>query len=357
MKSIWFCICFFCSTHSVAAEKLYIQEKAVFADGAAARESIKDKCNLEEFFGKKIYEVVLIAIPDSALVSNRTPPRNAAVLEDTILAAQGTGGAPAFFAGNTMTIRSDYKVAGQVVATKVSSVSSKAFTTLGGTCSNLEGDADQIAMQIAKWVSGVQNERMNEVGQKSEASTDVNNEENFVALITPIKYVEGNTVRDSIKAECGLPNLTEAYILNQAARDGLSMKSVSTSNDIGNAMRVSISDVNGIAGGIYTGTKAVVLHTDLLKDGKVIASEDFDLHTHGASFGGLYGGSCFIFNKLVKKFAIVNVRWVMKQLSIERQPVKKVKREKRPKLAAQSAGKELNADQELRADKEAEEDE
>jgi hypothetical protein len=224
MRIILLWVCLLCSGYAAAAGKLYIQEKAVFADGAAVRDLVNNKCNLEEFLGNKISQTVLVAIPDSVLISKEAPAARSTILENTILAARRIDKSSASVAGYDMTIRSDYKMAGQVVATKVTPISSTAFANLGSTCSNLEKDADAMALQIAKWLSEVRDDQVADAGKNTNApqSTEEAAVDDDSFLINSVATFQddesGRVISKRSKSECGLERSIPIAVLKYAEK-------------------------------------------------------------------------------------------------------------------------------------------
>jgi hypothetical protein len=138
-----------------------------------------------------------------------------------------------------------------------------------------------------------------------------------IYLITPIEFAQNSMVRDSIKDQCNLPAKAESAILTRARRLNLKVSTIAKDTDPGDGtlMRVTILDADGIAGGMYTGSKSVTMRTELIQQGKVIAAHDFD---KSATMTSLFSGSCSIFEKLITGFSRKQAPWVMDQLGIEK---------------------------------------
>jgi hypothetical protein len=332
MKTIILFLCLFVSSWSIAQEKLYVHDRAVFAENAAVRNATKEQCDLEEYLGKKFSRAISLIEPAAAVISNQTPPDGAAVVNFYILSAQGT---TANFLRKNVVIRTEYKVANQIVAIKIATIASGAFVNADGACSNLQKDedTDATASQIAIWLRDI---RTTQIAKSAKDSDSLDIEANrSVNLISPIKYDDDNSVREAIKEECALPSLTEAHLIEQAEREQIAMKPLTSYDNIGAAMRVTIMDAEGTAGGAYSGTKEASFHVELLKDGQVIDRKDFALHTRGGiSIRSMATGACRILDKLTRSFSVKAVKWAMEELSID-PPLKKSRRDRKMELREQ----------------------
>ncbi len=318
MKNIIFLICFFSCGLSLAQEKIYIQNPAVFIEGGSIRDSVRDECELEPYLGKQTFLAISRVIENTVSTSNTTPPNDAALLTLSILAVQGHGGVSAYTGGKSMTVRADYKVAGQILATKTLTIGSRGgfFGGFKGICSVLERDADAIAKQIAAWLQKLPSQQVLMAGRQMNMATATEmsgvSPKEIIYLISPVVYGDDNRIRQSVKDECALPALAETYILERANSEKYPVKSLSPYKRKGVAMNVSITDVEG--GSMrFAGDKLIKMHVDLLKDGDVIGSKDFEAKT----INGVTAGSCLIFEQLVRSIATDSVKWAIGQISPE----------------------------------------
>lgn len=183
-----------------------------------------------------------------------------------------------------------------------------------------------MASEVAIWLRKV---RASQTASSAKEPDDLDAASRSINLISPIKYDDDNSVRESIKEECALPSMTEAHIFEQAEREEIAMKSLSSYDNIGVALRVIITDADGRAGGAYTGMKEVDFHVDLFRDGKIVASNDFNRRTRGGiSIHSAALSSCRILDKLTKTFSVKVVKWAMEELSMD-PPDKKSHRERK----------------------------
>ncbi len=315
MKTLVFLLALFASAASMAQEKIYVQNPAVFIEGASINDAVRQECGIEHYLGVLTFQYISGVTGNAISSADKTPPDNAALVTLSILSVRGNAGT-GITGGKGMTVRADYVVDGKVEATKTLSISSHGGFFTGmykGTCKILEQDAAVIAKQISIWFGKVRAQsRTAQTGAASAGLPD-----NTIYLISPIEYVDANNIRQAIQDECALPRVTEAYILERANYEHHPIKPVSTYEGTGTAMRVSIMESFGSGGGVLAGEKAIKMHVDLLKDGKLISSKEFERSTKG---GGLMSGSCQVLEQLIKSFSILSVRWAMDEFGIESAP-------------------------------------
>jgi hypothetical protein len=312
-----------CGFSVAQEEEVYVKNEG--ANGAALP-SAGEECNLEKYLDNKIYQAILISTPEAVLSLNESPPNDAGLLSYSISYGQGAASS-AIVDGKKVSVQSVYKVGDQFVAAKTF-ISTRAFANFGKMCGNFEKEANVLAGQISSWLLEVRTRK--EADSDKELKVDsIDVSDNTLYLVTPIEYADGNTIRDEIKAECGLPGQTQAYILGFADKERVSVKIVDSYKGKGSAMRVSIVDVVGFAGGMYTGEKAISMHVDLFKEGQLISGKDFERHT---SMTSLFSGSCDIFRKLSRSFSAISLRWAVEQLSIKRENKQSKKSKKRKKI-------------------------
>ncbi len=301
------------ATSVFAQEKIYVQNPAVFIEGDSINDAVRQECGIEHYLGTLTFQFVSGFTGNAVSTSEKTPPDNAAMVGLSILSVRGNAGT-GITGAKGLTVRADYIVDGKVMATKTLSISSRGGVFTGmykGTCRILEQDVDVIAKQIARWVSKIRFQHGTEpVGEASDGLPD-----NTIYLISPIEYVDANNIRQSIQDECALPSVTEAHILERANFEKHSIKPLSAYDGTGMAMRVSILGGNANGGGAFSGQKFIKLHVDLLKDGVLISSKEFDRSTKG---GSVFSGSCQVLEQLIKSFSILSVRWAMDEFAIER---------------------------------------
>lgn len=317
MKIVVIMLCLLCCGLSFAQEKIYVQNPAVFIGGDSIRESVREECNLEPYLGNQAFKAISKINENTVSTSDAPLPDDAPLLTLSILAVTGHGGAAAYTGGKSMTVRVDYKMAGRVLATKTLTVGSRGgfFGGFQGICSILQRDANTIAKQISVWFKQLPPQQsLMSVSQANVVGTTAIGSESgkeTIYLMSPIVYLDDNRIRQSIKDECALPTLTETYILEQGNAEKYPIKSLSSYKRKGVAMNVSITDAVGGSAGRYEGDRFVKMHVDLLRDGDVIGSKDFETKNNMV----FIESSCQIFQQLVRSFAKESVKWTIGQIS------------------------------------------
>lgn len=318
MKIIVIMLCLLGCGLSFAQEKIYVQNPAVFIDGGSIRESVREECNLEPYLGNQAFKAISKFNENAVSTSDAALPDDAPLLTLSILAVTGHGGAAAYTGGKSMTVRVDYKMGGRVLATKTLTVGSRGgfFGGFKGICSILQRDANTIAKQISVWFKQLPPQQsLMSASQANVVGTTATVGESgkeTIYLISPILYRDDNRIRQSIKDECALPALTETYMLEQGNAEKYPIKSLSSyNNKKGVAMNVSITDAVGGSAGRYDGDRLVKMHVDLMRDGDVISSKDFETKNNMV----FIESSCQIFQQLVRSFAKDSVKWAIGQLS------------------------------------------
>ncbi|MGZ3253887.1 MAG: hypothetical protein ACXU7D_06225 [Burkholderiaceae bacterium] len=313
MKKIILVVALLGTQFSFAQEKIYVQSPAAFLEGDSIRNAVRDECNLDQYLGSQTLQAVarskVNAIAFSA--ADPVPSDDAAVVNISILSVTGNGGS-GFTGAKSMTVRSDYQVGGKVIATKTLTVSTRGGAFSGafkGICSILAKDADSIAKKIAGWLRGVRGHSIADLDMESSDSPMT------IYLISPIEYVDSNNIRQAIKTECAIQSVTEAYILERSNIEKYPFKQQLNYDDKGTAMRVTIVDGDSSSGGIYSGEKSLKMRVDLLKDGNINSTKDFEIATKGSL--NYMTTSCQVIEKLIKSFSVSSVRWVLNELLIK----------------------------------------
>ncbi len=231
-------------------------------DGGAVRAAVKEECNIDAYLGAQVLLAVSEINESAASTANVPVPGDATVVNLSILEVTGNGG-NVYSGAKSMTVRADYMVAGKIVETTTMKVGTLGgfFGGFKGICGFLERDADTIAKRIARWVKKLPAQQTAATIQQPDPAPSnvvmpVTLKETIFVL-SPIKYLDGNNISQSIKDECGLPSLTESYILEQANSEQYPIKALSAYAGKAVAMRISIIDAVGDGGGRLAGEKYV----------------------------------------------------------------------------------------------------
>jgi hypothetical protein len=127
-----------------------------------------------------------------------------------------------------------------------------------------------------------------------------------VSLLTPVTYDPSASVVQKVKDECKLEerlttDITDAF---RRARIGGTVTSVGP----GEVMKVRITHVLGVGGGGWSGPKAITVHADLMKDGKLDRTTRINRWSMGGVFGA-FKGTCSILDRSSGAIAKDLVRW------------------------------------------------
>jgi hypothetical protein len=128
-----------------------------------------------------------------------------------------------------------------------------------------------------------------------------------IALLTPIAYDPTASVVDKVKQECKIEEQLTTDV-SEAFRKNKIGPTVTTADGAGEVIKVRITHVLGVGGGAWSGPKAITVHADLMKDGKVERTTRINRWTTGGIWGG-FKGTCSILNRSSAAIAKDLVKW------------------------------------------------
>jgi hypothetical protein len=128
-----------------------------------------------------------------------------------------------------------------------------------------------------------------------------------IALLTPIEYDPAASVVQKVKEECKIEEQLTSDV-SEAFKKYRIGPAVATADGAGEVMKVRITHVLGVGGGAWSGPKAITVHADVLKDGKVERTTRINRWTTGGFFGG-FKGTCSILNRSSAAIAKDLVKW------------------------------------------------
>jgi hypothetical protein len=128
-----------------------------------------------------------------------------------------------------------------------------------------------------------------------------------VTISKSIPYAEDSGVSDAVRDECKIETRLPAY-LKKAAKKGVKIVLSKDPLDAaeGKALILTITNVYGLGGGIYSGSKSAVVSGELKENGEVIASMSARRH----SVMGMMPGTCSIFKRISKKLGQDIAAWL-----------------------------------------------
>jgi hypothetical protein len=128
-----------------------------------------------------------------------------------------------------------------------------------------------------------------------------------IALLTPIAYDPTASVVEKVKAECKIEEQLTSDV-SEAFRKNNIGPLVTKADGPGEVIKVRITHVLGVGGGAWSGPKAITVHADLMKDGKLERTTRINRWTTGGVFGG-FKGTCSILNRSSAAIAKDLVKW------------------------------------------------
>ena len=129
-------------------------------------------------------------------------------------------------------------------------------------------------------------------------------------IIKPIAFKKDAYIRDAVKQECDLDGKLSQFIKENAA--GQYANIVTDSNtDSADAqiLTMEIEEVQGAAGGAWSGAKSVVIKGSLSQNGKMLGDFKARRYSGGGMFGG-YKGTCAILGRCVKTLGKDVAEWL-----------------------------------------------
>ena len=114
-------------------------------------------------------------------------------------------------------------------------------------------------------------------------------------------FARENIGTTAVRAECQLPEKVSQFVQEYAGKNFDEVKLVDkvSAKTPGKALAMQIVEVQGVAGGAWTGPKAVVVEGTLYDNGKVAGSFRASRFSGGGAFGG-YKNTCSILGRCTK---------------------------------------------------------
>ncbi len=129
-------------------------------------------------------------------------------------------------------------------------------------------------------------------------------------IIKPIGFNKEAHIRDAVKQECNLDGKLTQFIEQFAAGQ---YANIVTDSNTGSAdaqiLTMEIEEVQGAAGGAWSGAKSVVVKGSLSQKGKMLGDFKARRYSGGGVFGG-YKGTCAILGRCVKTLGKDVAEWL-----------------------------------------------
>lgn len=129
-------------------------------------------------------------------------------------------------------------------------------------------------------------------------------------LIKPIVFKDDAYVRDAVKQECNLDGKLSQFIQENAAGQYAAILTDSNSGQAdAQVLTIEIEEVQGAAGGAWSGAKDVVIKGSLTQNGKALGDFKARRYSGGGMFGA-YKGTCAILGRCVQTLGKDVAAWL-----------------------------------------------
>lgn len=129
-------------------------------------------------------------------------------------------------------------------------------------------------------------------------------------IIKPIAFRKDAYIRDAVRQECDLDGKLSKFIKENAAGQYANIVTDSDSSSAdAQVLTVEIEEVQGAAGGAWSGTKDVMIKGSLSQKGKMLGDFKARRYSGGGMFGG-YKGTCAILGRCVKTLGRDVAEWL-----------------------------------------------
>lgn len=107
----------------------------------------------------------------------------------------------------------------------------------------------------------------------------------------PAPYADNAPVMDRIREECAVEEMVGNYVFRHVAQKYPDALQVSDPAELdkGRVLKLTVLSVQGVGGGGWSGSKAILVRGDLMQDGKVVRSAVQRDHSRGGMWGGMRG--------------------------------------------------------------------
>ena len=128
-----------------------------------------------------------------------------------------------------------------------------------------------------------------------------------ITISQSIPFAEDSGATDALKEECEFQTRLPAYIKKEAKRSVDVVLSEAPLEDVeGKTLSLEITNMYGLGGGAYSGSKSAVVSGELKENGEVIASMSARRH----SIMGMMPGTCSIMKRIAKKMGEDIADWL-----------------------------------------------
>lgn len=137
-----------------AAGTIYVQMPAMYETENAARQTLKDECQIDTLLANYVLQQVNLKFPDAQPLGNSPVPADDYLLKLTVVYAFGWGGG-GYSGSKILTIRADLYQDGRILRSLVKRENSRmgAFGMLSTTCSIFDRLAGKMGRHVTNWLA------------------------------------------------------------------------------------------------------------------------------------------------------------------------------------------------------------
>jgi hypothetical protein len=129
-------------------------------------------------------------------------------------------------------------------------------------------------------------------------------------IIKPISFKKDAYIRDAVKQECSLDEKLTQFIKDNAAGQYANIITDANSGPAdAQVLTLEIEEVQGAAGGAWSGAKSVIIKGSLSQKGKMLGDFKARRYSTGGMFAG-YKGTCAILGRCVKTLGKDVAEWM-----------------------------------------------
>ncbi len=134
-------------------------------------------------------------------------------------------------------------------------------------------------------------------------------------VIQPVLFNKDAYIREAVKKECNLDgklvHFLEQYASNQYATINTDTTTAQSGDQV---LKIEIEQVQGSAGGAWSGGKMVLINGKLTQDGQLLGDFKGRRYSGGGMFGG-YKGTCAILGRCVRALGKDVAQWLANPVS------------------------------------------
>jgi len=127
----------------------------------------------------------------------------------------------------------------------------------------------------------------------------------------PAQYTDNAPVVESVRDQCAVEDMVGNYVFRHVSRKYPDALQVSDPAELdkGRVLKLTILSVQGVGGGGWSGSKAILVRGDLMQDGQVVRTSVQRDHSRGGMLGGMRG-TCAILEIVAESLGKQFTAWL-----------------------------------------------